>query len=55
VGNAVEGSHSNFKAFLSTVPKGIDAYRQYAADRQHKLEETERLRKKFDEKMSKEK
>jgi hypothetical protein len=49
MGNAVEGTYSNVKEFLNTVPKGADNYRKFAADRQSKLEYTERLRKKVDE------
>lgn len=53
MGNAVEGTYSNVKQFLDTVPKGVDNYRKFAADRQAKLEYTERLRKKADEEKSK--
>jgi hypothetical protein len=53
MGNAVEGTYSNMKGFLSTVPKGMDNYRQFAADRQATLENTERLRKKVDEEKTK--
>jgi len=53
MGNAVEGTYSNVKEFLNTVPKGIDSYRQFAADRQAKLEYTERLKKKVDEEKKK--
>jgi len=53
MGNAVEGTYSNVKEFLNTVPKGIDSYREFAADRQAKLEYTERLRKKVDEETKK--
>ncbi|CAF3818808.1 unnamed protein product [Rotaria magnacalcarata] len=53
MGNSVEGTYSNVKEFLNTVPKGIDNYRQFAADRQAKLEHTERLRKKVDDEKNK--
>jgi hypothetical protein len=53
MGNAVEGTYSNVKEFLNTVPKGVDNYRQFAADRQSKLEYTERLRKKVDDEKKK--
>lgn len=49
VGNAVEGTYSNMKEFLNTIPKGVEGYRQFAADRQAKLEYTEKLRKKVEE------
>ena len=55
MGNAVEGTYSTAKEFLSTIPKGIDGYRKYAADRQATLEHTERLRKKLDEEKAKKK
>jgi hypothetical protein len=53
MGNAVEGTYSNVKEFLNTVPKGVEGYRQFAADRQTKLENIERLRKKVDEEKTK--
>lgn len=53
MGNAVEGTYSNVKEFLNTVPKGINTYRQFAADRQAKLEYTERLKKKVDDEKKK--
>jgi C4-type Zn-finger protein len=53
MGNAVEGTFSNVKEFLNTVPKGIEGYRKFAADRQEKLEYTERLKKKVDEEKKK--
>ena len=53
VGNAVEGTHSNVKDFLRTIPKGIASYRQYAADRQRELEYIERLKKRVDEEKNK--
>ena len=53
MGNAVEGTYSNVKEFLNTVPKGIDNYRKYAADRQAKLEYTDRLKKKVDQEKNK--
>lgn len=53
MGNAVEGTYSNMKDFLGTIPKGIEGYRKFAADRQEKLEYTERLRKKVDEEKKK--
>lgn len=53
VGNAVEGTFSNVKEFLNTVPKGVEGYRKFAADRQAKLEYTERLRKKVEEEKKK--
>ena len=53
MGNAVEGTYSNMKDFLNTVPKGIENYKQFAADRQAKLEYTERLKKKVDEEKTK--
>ncbi|CAF4278337.1 unnamed protein product [Rotaria socialis] len=53
MGNSVEGTYSNVKEFLNTIPKGIDNYRQFAADRQAKLEHTERLRKKVDDEKNK--
>lgn len=49
MGNAVEGTFSNVKDFLNTIPTGINNYRQHVADRQEKLEYTERLRKKVEE------
>ena len=49
VGSGVEGTFSNVKTFLDTVPKGLDNYRQFAADRQAKLELTDRLKKKMEE------
>jgi hypothetical protein len=53
MGNAVEGTFSNVKEFLNTVPTGVDKYRQFAADRQAKLEYTERLKKKVDQEKKK--
>ncbi|CAF0734985.1 unnamed protein product [Adineta steineri] len=53
MGNAVEGTYSNMKQFLDTVPKGVNSYRKFAADRQAKLEYTERLKKKVDEEKNK--
>ena len=53
MGNAVEGTYSNVKTFLDTIPKGINSYRQFAADRQAKLEYTEKLRRKVDENKTK--
>ncbi len=53
MGNAVEGTYSNVKQFLNTIPKGIDGYQKYAAGRQAKLEDTERLRKKVDDEKNK--
>lgn len=55
MGNAVEGTYSNMKEFLNTIPKGMDEYRKFAADRQAKLEYTERLRKKMEEEAEKKK
>ena len=55
MGNAVEGTFSNVKQFLGTIPKGVEGYRKYAADRQATLEHNERLRKKFDEEKAKKK
>lgn len=49
MGNAVDGTYSNVKEFLNTIPKGMQDYRQFAADRQSKLENIERLRKKTEE------
>ena len=49
MGNAVTGTYSNMKEFLNTIPKGAESFRQFAAERQAKLEETERLKKKVDE------
>lgn len=53
MGNAVDGTYSNVKEFLNTIPKGIEGYRQFAADRQSKLEYTEQLRKKMEEEQKK--
>ena len=53
MGNAVEGTYSNFKEFINTIPKGVEGYRQFAADRQSKLENTEKLRKKVDDEKKK--
>lgn len=50
MGNGVEGTFSNMKTFLDTVPKGIDNYRQFANERQLKLEHTDRLKKKMEQK-----
>jgi len=55
MGNAVEGTYSNVKEFLNTIPKGLNDYRQFAADRQTKLENVERLRKKVEEEEKKKK
>ncbi|CAF3516859.1 unnamed protein product [Rotaria sordida] len=53
MGNAVEGTYSNVQEFLNTIPKGVNSYRQFAADRQAKLEHTERLKKKVDDEKNK--
>ena len=53
MGNAVEGTYSNVKEFLNTIPKGIEGYQKFAADRQSKLEYTERLRKTVEEEKAK--
>jgi hypothetical protein len=47
MGNAVEGTYSNMKSFLNTVPKGLDNYRKFADERQEQLERAETVKKKF--------
>ena len=55
MGDGVKGTYANMKTFLDTIPKGLESYREFAAERQAKLEMTEKLREKYEKSKEKKK